>query len=159
MDIIPVETGSYAVILRLAFPQTVVIGRLGSYHLAEGYYLYTGSAYGSGGLRARLGRHLQGGGQAHWHIDYIREIARVSGWGTLVATASPSETIPLECQWSQWLTNATGTSIPIPGFGASDCRSGCRAHLIHCTQAHIWQDFAMHAGLTTWRWLGRDGGS
>jgi len=155
MDVLPVEAGTYAVILTLESPQTVTIGRLGSYALAGGDYLYAGSAHGPGGLRARLGRHLQGSDRTRWHIDYVRKIARVHAWGYLVSSSATA----LECQWSQWLANVPGTNVPIPRFGASDCRSGCRAHLLHFTQAHIWQDFAAHMGLTTGGGLGLDGGS
>jgi len=37
---------------------------------------------------------------------------------------------PLECHWSQALAKAPGAEIPRAGFGASDCRSGCAAHLV-----------------------------
>jgi len=29
------------------------------------------------------------------------------------------------------IEKVSGGSIPIPGFGSSDCRSGCEAHLIY----------------------------
>jgi hypothetical protein len=35
-----------------------------------------------------------------------------------------------ECLWSQILTKKSGAFIPRAGFGASDCRNGCPAHLI-----------------------------
>lgn len=145
IDVLPVDSGSYAVILTLESPQTVTIGQLGGYDLAAGYYLYAGSAHSPGGLRARLGRHLRGSERTRWHIDYVRKITRVGAWGYLVSWSDTT----IECRWSQWLADVPGISIPIPGFGASDCRSGCRAHLVHFTQTHIWQDFATHMGLTT----------
>jgi Uri superfamily endonuclease len=151
MDILPVETGTYALILTLESPQTVTIGRLGNYDLSTGYYLYTGSAHGAGGLRARLGRHLRGGKRVHWHIDYLRKIAKVSAWGYLVSSSASA----YECQWSQWLADIPETTVPVPGFGASDCRCGCQAHLTYFTQAHIWQGFATQMGLITGgAWLG-----
>jgi Uri superfamily endonuclease len=35
-----------------------------------------------------------------------------------------------ECRWSQALAGVKEIHIPLPGFGASDCRSGCTAHLV-----------------------------
>ncbi len=151
MDVLPVEAGTYAVIFTLEIPQTVTIGRLGTFDLTRGYYLYVGSAQGAGGLRARLGRHLQGGGQPHWHVDYLRKIARVSTFGYLVSRSSPTGSMPLECQWSQLLTSLPGAAIPIPKFGASDCRSGCRAHLVNLQDLNTYWDFARRMGLVTWR--------
>jgi Uri superfamily endonuclease len=34
-----------------------------------------------------------------------------------------------ECAWAAGLARMDGASLPVPGFGASDCR--CPAHLIH----------------------------
>jgi hypothetical protein len=38
--------------------------------------------------------------------------------------------LPLECAWSQALARLPGTRIPAPGFGSSDCRCACPAHLV-----------------------------
>ncbi len=35
------------------------MGRLGRFDIIPGYYAYVGSAFGSGGLPARLGHHLK----------------------------------------------------------------------------------------------------
>jgi len=37
---------------------------------------------------------------------------------------------PLECLWSQALAKLPDARISAPKFGASDCRSGCCAHLV-----------------------------
>ena len=47
------------------------IGRLGTYDLIPGFYAYVGSAFGPGGLRARLRHHLESVAEPHWHIDYL----------------------------------------------------------------------------------------
>jgi hypothetical protein len=39
--------------------------------------------------------------------------------------------MPLECGWSQALLALPGACVPAAGFGASDCCSGCPAHLVH----------------------------
>lgn len=100
------------------------VGRLGEFDLPAADYVYLGSACGPGGLRARLGRHLSGAGRAHWHIDYLRRVTQVAG--CLYRPGRPS----LECAWSQTLLLQPEAFIPIPGFGARDCVSGCPAHLI-----------------------------
>jgi Uri superfamily endonuclease len=89
-----------------------------------GPYLYVGSARGAGGLRARVGRHLLGGGARHWHIDYLRADAEVLGAFYTVTDRM------LECEWSQTLAQLPRAFIPVPHFGSSDCKSGCTAHLI-----------------------------
>lgn len=108
-------------------PQTLRIGKLGEYYFQPGEYLYVGSAQGPGGLKARLDRHLIGPGRCHWHIDWLRPATSVSGYFYLETRER------MECKWSQFLMQAPKASIPVPGFGASDCRSkgnSCAAHLV-----------------------------
>lgn len=121
---LPKLTGTYALALRLDSPQRFLAGRLGEFNAPAGEYVYTGSAFGPGGLRARLQRHLAGDGALHWHIDYLRRIARPIWFAYSPAARR------LECDWSQRLNALPGACAPIPGFGASDCRAGCPAHLI-----------------------------
>ena len=123
METLPVAAGTYALALRLAQPaELTVAGR--AVRLAPGLYVYVGSAHGPGGLQARLGRHLRGGGRPRWHIDALRAVAEVVGWHAVV---SP---LHLECDWAQALAYLPGAAIPVPGFGAGDCRGGCQAHLV-----------------------------
>jgi Uri superfamily endonuclease len=126
---IPRKPGAYGLHLHLYQPKEILIGRLGSHLFPAGGYLYLGSAFGPGGLAARLGRHLRGGSHPHWHIDALRAVSQVKGYCYLVRQ-SPTKPTPLECLWSQALTRLPGTRVPAPGFGASDCRSGCPAHLV-----------------------------
>ncbi len=53
------EPGAYLLLIDLAAPLALAIPRLGVATLAPGRYVYGGSAYGPGGLRARIGRHLR----------------------------------------------------------------------------------------------------
>lgn len=159
MDNLPIEPGTYALILTLKSPRTVSIGKLGEFTLLGGYYLYLGSAYGPGGLRARLGRHLRGSDQAHWHIDELRQIAAVAGWGYTVARVAKKTIPPVECQWSQLLAGYPSASIPVPKFGASDCRSGCPAHLIYFPDPAAWRDFPNTSYFANPDGLWRHGGS
>ena len=123
IDHLPNESGSYVLVLALKRTRLLTIGRLGKVTLLAGVYAYAGSAFGAGGLRARLGRHLRGDGVTHWHIDYLRTMADVRA---CLYTVSDMR---LECAWSQALAALPGATIPVPGFGSSDCRSGCGAHL------------------------------
>lgn len=129
---IPSSSGSYTLLIELPEAQTIQIGHLGAIAFPAGDYVYLGSARGTGGLRARLGRHLRGPERLHWHIDDLRAFARVSGYcylETAAEEAAGEATKPLECRWSTALAEFPEISTPAPRFGASDCRSGCPAHL------------------------------
>lgn len=124
---IPAEVGTYCLHLKLNFPRRIKIGKLGEYNFPAGDYSYVGSALGSGGLRARMGRHLRGDGRRHWHIDWLRAESAVTGYFSLVSS------LRLECLWSQALMKFPDVSVPVPGFGASDCKDSynpCPAHLV-----------------------------
>lgn len=121
---LPADNGCYVLILQLSRARPITVGRSGKVLFPRGIYLYVGSAFGSGGLRSRVGRHLRGDGRWHWHIDYLRSAADVHGCFYTVTDR------PLECEWSQALAALSNATIPVPHFGSSDCRSGCRSHLI-----------------------------
>ena len=56
---LPVIPGAYGLVIRLPAEFNGRVGALGSVTLSPGTYLYLGSAYGPGGLAARLRRHLR----------------------------------------------------------------------------------------------------
>ena len=120
----PKTPGVYVLVFRLDAPLAVQVGRLGRQTLPAGHLLYVGSAFGPGGLRARLARHLRAQKRVHWHIDVLTSVI------SPVAYLCDASGRRLECQWAQHLANLPGAYIPVPGFGSSDCRSGCAAHLI-----------------------------
>jgi Uri superfamily endonuclease len=131
-------TGSYAIEIVLDRAAGIRVGKLGEHNFQAGNYVYCGSANGPGGLRARLSRHLLGAEKMHWHVDYLRQAGSVQSMvyqlnetSAHVIESENNGFMPLECAWSQRLSQLGGASIPVPGFGASDCRSGCRAHLIY----------------------------
>ncbi len=121
---LPVYSGTYILQFAIQRARSIEIGRLGQHRLPVGNYFYVGSACGVGGLRARVGRHLRGAGRWHWHIDYVRAVAEVQN---VFYTVTDER---LECAWSQVLAGLPLSFIPIPRFGASDCRAGCAAHLV-----------------------------
>jgi len=52
------------------------IGRLAEFDVAPGFYAYVGSAFGGGGLCARIGHHLESTASPYWHIDYLLQVAQ-----------------------------------------------------------------------------------
>jgi Uri superfamily endonuclease len=111
----------HALVLAASIETNVQIGRLGSFSVQPGCYVYIGSAFGPGGLRARLARHRQINQRRHWHIDYLRHVAYLC---EIWYTADPTRR---EHLWAQMFGRLPGASIPLPGFGASDC--ACPTHL------------------------------
>jgi Uri superfamily endonuclease len=117
------EPGTYALVLEANECVDIAIGKLGSMQVAEGFYVYTGSAFGPGGLRARLNRHLGSPMTFHWHIDYLRRASEpVEIWTTKTCEN-------LEHTWAEILRTSPGAVISKRRFGASDCR--CLAHLVY----------------------------
>jgi Uri superfamily endonuclease len=47
------QTGTYALIFSAFHKRQPEIGKLGTLELKPGFYIYVGSAFGSGGLKAR----------------------------------------------------------------------------------------------------------
>lgn len=115
--------GTYAMIFTASRKKNLAIGKLGTLQLKPGYYVYVGSAFGPGGLKARIARHRQISGRLHWHIDYLKAYLRPNDvWYT-------NDPIRREHQWSQVLARTESASIPLPGFGSSDCH--CESHLYY----------------------------
>ncbi|MGE5336519.1 MAG: GIY-YIG nuclease family protein, partial [Gemmatimonadota bacterium] len=107
---------SYQLLIEIARPLRCAIGRLGVFDFPAGCYLYTGSA--RRGLDARIARHLRGDKRLHWHIDYL-----LAAPGVRIVDVFRSARA--ECA----LNRSVRGSVPCAGFGASDCRAGCGAHL------------------------------
>lgn len=105
---------------------TLTIGRLGSFSFCRGWYFYTGSAFGPGGLKARLRHHLKPLQRYHWHIDYLRSAAELrSVW------YQPG--VNNEHLWSASLISSLPEArFPVARFGSSDCR--CASHLVYLSR-------------------------
>lgn len=115
------EPGIYTLILSLQQAERIKVGSLGVIDFAKGFYSYTGSARGQGGLK-RVDRHIQVlegiKTTRRWHIDYLLPHA---GFLEVFITKT---TLDLECR----IANAMGKRlVPVPGFGCTDCR--CKGHL------------------------------
>jgi Uri superfamily endonuclease len=124
--------GTYALVLENKDSRNIQVGKLGKFSFPPGWYVYTGSAFGPGGLSARVGRHLKQEKKCRWHIDYLSTrvpVARV--WYTL----NPEKN---ECKWAT-LFLSLGGALLIRGFGSSDCR--CKSHLLFFPACPCLSDF------------------
>lgn len=121
---LPALPGAYLLVCRLAAPLKTLPDRFTGKHLDPGWYIYAGSARGPGGIAARLGRHLDGTGKRRWHIDAL----------TMTGAARAGFAYPgsHECGLVTRLFASGAFTIPLPGFGSSDCRQ-CASHLL------LWQ--------------------
>ena len=118
---IPSSPGTYALILFCPRARRLEVGKLGVFDLRPGWYVYVGSAFGFGGLRARCRHHRRLTPRPRWHIDYLRTVA------SLLAIWFTPDDIPREHQWAEMIGGLPDASTPIPRFGSSDCN--CPSHL------------------------------
>ena len=115
------QPGTYVLVLASQRTGPLRIGTLGTLALKPGVYIYVGSAFGPGGLAARIGHHTRIAVRPHWHIDYLRAVCDLlEVWLTTEATRH-------EHLWARALARLPGAVLPMPGFGSSDCQ--CAAHL------------------------------
>ena len=119
------ESGTYALILLSHSTAKVQIGRWREIDLIPGYYIYVGSAFGPGGVQARVSRHYRKKKSLHWHIDYLTHI--LSPWGAWYS----HDTKRLEHTWATFFSDMRETSS-VPGFGCSDC--SCSSHLFQSSE-------------------------
>lgn len=122
---LPNEKGTYVLILHLRRKRRLRIGRLGVHTCVPGFYAYVGSAFGSGGLKARIGHHLNSAAAPRWHIDYLRKQARIAAVWYAVSRRK------LEQEVAERLTNSPKFSVPVAGFGATDDYRPGSSHLFY----------------------------
>ena len=73
-----------------------------------------------------IAHHLKLSRRPHWHIDYLRAHTSVEEiWYCL-------DTRRLEHVWAEHIGLAEGASVPLVGFGSTDC--GCESHLFFFQQ-------------------------
>ena len=121
------SSGTYALLLRCSVTHRLEIGRLGTLTTRQGVYVYVGSAFGPGGLSARVGYHYKVASRPRWHVDYLRSVTEVQGcWYTLDPRYR-------EHEWAEVLGALPGASIPRPCFGSSDW--SCPSHLYYFASA------------------------
>jgi Uri superfamily endonuclease len=125
VDHLSPDPGAYGLLIRLRRQFLGRIGALGQVTMLPGTYLYLGSAYGPGGLPARLRRHLRADKRPHWHVDHL----------TNTGTVERVFVLPngRECDLVDRALQLPAINAPVAGFGSSDCRR-CAAHLLAIPQ-------------------------
>ncbi|HJJ31147.1 MAG TPA: GIY-YIG nuclease family protein [Methanocorpusculum sp.] len=115
------KKGIYCLLVKNSKEQSICVGALGTITFPAGYYIYVGSALGSGGL-SRVSRHIRFFREHYrkpkWHIDYLTMNA------VLEKTFCAETEERLECV----LSAAVGGDC-VPRFGCSDC--DCASHLYY----------------------------
>lgn len=138
---LPTVGGSYILLLKVTTACEIAIGSKGMLNLRPGYYLYVGSAFGPGGLRARVGRHARVDKVHRWHIDYLRAVSQLLG------VFYSMDASRLEDDWAEAIQAWPDIAVPMPGFGASD--SHTLSHLFYSRQSpdqHLYRDLAGQGG-------------
>ena len=111
----PRSPGTYALLLRVTLWHAVRVdarGRLVAV-LRPGLYAYVGSAWGPGGLAARIERHLGlRRKRLWWHIDRVLASEYVSVEGVVYAPGCRGESLLAE--------RLSRFAEPVPGVGSSD---------------------------------------
>jgi len=114
--------GTYLLLLECNDKAGLSIGKFGKMNTEPGYYLYVGSAFGPGGIQARINHHMQIAVRPHWHIDYLRTVAAlVNAWCVYGYR--------YEHEWAHSLMQSEEAKVPLKGFGSSDC--DCTTHLFY----------------------------
>ncbi|MFW6381142.1 MAG: GIY-YIG nuclease family protein [Bacillota bacterium] len=126
-----INSGVYLLEIYLPRSGSLRIGALGTFEFRRGFYYYSGSA--QRGLQARLNRHSSQEKKFHWHIDYLLAASRLLDYYTWKAPRQG------ECRLAEWLRSNRGGQVPVPGFGASDCR--CDSHLIYFEKRIVVDNF------------------
>jgi Uri superfamily endonuclease len=117
--------GAYILRIRLRQPAHIQVGQQGRMPFSPGDYLYIGSAIRN--LDGRINRHIRlaickkGGGR--WHVDTLLRHRAAN----ITATAKFPKLH--ECELSQLVARLKGIRVPVAGFGATDCKNACAAHL------------------------------
>ena len=118
---LPAAGGAYALVIATHRAVTITLAGREPAELPEARYLYGGSAYGPGGIRARVGRHLKGAKSIRWHVDRLS-----NAFGVAAVIALPGGR---ECALLEEVRGWEGVTVPAPGFGSTDCGT-CAAHLV-----------------------------
>lgn len=122
---INIEHKLYAIYLKLNDDQVISIGKLGEFSFPKGTYIYVGSAKRN--LTQRINRHKKVRKKLHWHFDYLRP------YGTITRIITYDQRFE-ECALAENIRKKVAGSIPIKGFGSSDCK--CGSHLIYIGDHH-----------------------
>jgi Uri superfamily endonuclease len=111
--------GSYCLIFEVKSDLNVEVRNGRAFQLKRGIYVYCGSAFGSGGLRRRVLRHMKRNKKRHWHIDFLTTREETDFLGVWIFEGKR-----FECKLAKEVS-AVGEAVL--GFGSTDCK--CDSHL------------------------------
>ncbi len=118
------NSGVYQLRINVCKTCSIIIGKLGNFTFPRGQYVYTGRAKTN--LEQRIERHKKRDKKCFWHIDYLLMDVNV----LLEDIAIISDNYGDECSENKKLLGVN-TLIIAEGFGASDCKNNCGAHLLY----------------------------
>lgn len=124
---IPAKPGIYTLIIDKLIPEEIQVGKLGLFFFPKGFYSYTGSALGTiqFNLQDRIKYHLNAKKRLRWHIDYLLSSKKAKIRQIILAETKSYE----ECSISKNIEKLEMVKICSKGFGSSDCKNLCQAHL------------------------------
>jgi len=123
------QKGTYALIFQANQKFTCKVGKHGDFEGRPGSYIYVGSAFGPGGVRARIIHHLKLSLKPHWHLDYIRPYIQP------VAVCYNYSSNRHEHRWATVVSKMAEAQYVMYKFGSSDCT--CPSHLFYFQRAAI----------------------
>jgi Uri superfamily endonuclease len=156
----PAEPGTYALVLQTAAPGGVLLGRtgnLGRMEVADGSYVYSGSACGTKtGIRGRQRRHLTLARELKlkWQVDFLRlRCSVVEVWFTTDSFPSDLDLKAArsarECAFAMSVLTMAGATVPVPGFGSPEHRN-CPAYLAHFETKPSFRAFQREVERSEW---------
>jgi len=114
--------GTYLLFIRLDKKLTINLSNK-QFCLEKAYYIYVGSAFGAGGLKSRVSRHLLKTKNKRWHIDFLTCSDHSEVVGVVYFINQK-----IECYLGN-LFSTFSSLEPVFGFGNSDCKENCDSHL------------------------------
>ncbi|MDP6499542.1 MAG: GIY-YIG nuclease family protein [Candidatus Marinimicrobia bacterium] len=118
------NSGVYQLRISVGKTCSILIGKLGNFTFPAGQYVYTGRAKKN--LSQRIDRHKKRDKKCFWHIDYLLTAENAQ----LENITIISENFSNECSENKKLLQGNAL-IVAAGFGASDCKNNCGAHLLY----------------------------
>lgn len=122
------KKGTYTLIILVPSERWIEVGRVGFHKFLRGYYAYTGSAFGRGAqsLNGRIQRHLRKDKKKRWHIDFLLSEEDTA----IIALVAAQTDKKMECEINNYMRDNLHAEILVPKFGSSDCKEGCKSHLL-----------------------------
>jgi len=136
--VIEAKSGTYLLVMQSTQQQQIEVGRLGVMQVEAGYYLYVGSAFGPGGVKARVSHHMRVAARPRWHIDYLRQVC------PLKMVWCSYDDVRREHEWVGLLESMPALTTPMAGFGASDHPG--KSHLFYSEAVPSFATFSRRAG-------------